>query len=245
MKAIQGKTKTKITVVIMSVAIAVLSFFATWQIRSVSVNRENQKTPELARAEELQKQLKVQLENEDKLQKELEEQRKTIEQLRNQNADEQYKAMKTQLDKAEMLAGLTAVTGKGVTVVLDDTEKKVVTEGDPNNYIIHDSDVLQVLNELRDAGAEALSINGERILATTEVRCAGSVISANNRRIGAPFTIKAIGDPQKLSAALNLRNGVADNMRQWGIKVTISQQDQLTVEAYKGGVQFEYAKRAE
>ncbi len=238
------KTKARITVLILSLAIAVLSFFATWQIRSVSANRETQKTPELARAEELQKQLTAELENSAKLQQEVEEQRKTIAQLRAQDPDEQSQALQGQLDKAEMMAGLATVEGEGVTVLLDDAKGQALT-GDPNNYIIHDSDILQVLNELRDAGAEALSINGERILATTEIRCAGSVLSANNQRIAAPFTIQAIGDPQKLSAALNLRNGVADNLRQWGIQVEVTQRDKIIIEGYKGGMQFEYAQRTE
>ena len=64
-------------------------------------------------------------------------------------------------------------------------------------YIIHDEDLLRVLNELCAAGAEAISINDQRIVATTEVRCAGPTVSVNNVRSAPPYVIKAIGNPKK------------------------------------------------
>ena len=93
-----------------------------------------------------------------------------------------------------MVAGLTDVEGPGVSVILNDSKAENTT-GDEADYLIHDSDLLSVINELRDAGAQAISFNGERILATSEVRCAGSVVMVNGKRFAAPFIIYAIGDP--------------------------------------------------
>ena len=96
------------------------------------------------------------------------------------------------------LAGLTSVEGGGVQVTLSDsTQTNNLTEN-ANAYVIHDLDILQVINELRDAGAEAISLNGERVVSTSEVRYAGSTVSINNNRYAAPFVIKAIGDPTNL-----------------------------------------------
>lgn len=66
----------------------------------------------------------------------------------------------------------------GVTIILEDSSQANVT-GNEADYLIHDNDLLSVINELRSAGAEAISLNGERILATSEVRCTGAVVTVN------------------------------------------------------------------
>ena len=70
-------------------------------------------------------------------------------------------------------------------------------------YIIHDDDLLRVINELRAAGAEAIAINGERIVAMSEIRCAGPTLSVNNNRSAPPYEIKAIGNPNNLEVRSN------------------------------------------
>lgn len=75
--------------------------------------------------------------------------------------------------------------GPGVTIILEDSSQANVT-GNEADYLIHDNDLLSVINELRSAGAEAISLNGERILATSEVRCTGAVVTVNGRRYAAP-----------------------------------------------------------
>lgn len=157
------------------------------------------------------------------------------------SGDEGSEALKTELEQMEITAGLTDVEGPGVTVVLEDSTQANVT-GDEADYLIHDNDLLSVLNELRDAGAEAISLNGERILATSEVRCTGAVVTVNGRRYAAPYVIFAIGDPDTLYSALTMRNGVVDILSQWGITVRVTASDQLLIPAYSGTVDYQYAK---
>ena len=116
------------------------------------------------------------------------------------------------------------------------------TTADPSYYIIHDNDILQVVNELRDAGAEALSINGERLLATSEIRCAGSIVSVNNNRYAAPYVICAIGDPAAMSSALSMRGGVIDQLSIWDIQVDVQQSEEVLIRAYTGKTTFQYAQ---
>ena len=73
--------------------------------------------------------------------------------------------------------------GPGVTVEMNDAQKPVGSGQDPNLFIIHDDDILAVVNELFAAGAEAMCINGQRVVATTEVRCVGPVIMVNGNRV--------------------------------------------------------------
>lgn len=166
-----------------------------------------------------------------------------LERYRQQAAsgDEGSEALKTELEQMEITAGLTDVEGPGVTVVLEDSTQANVT-GDEADYLIHDNDILSVINELRSAGAEAISLNGERILATSEVRCTGAVVTVNGRRYAAPYVIFAIGDPDTLYSALTMRNGVVDILSQWGITVRVTASDQLLIPAYSGTVDYQYAK---
>ena len=154
------------------------------------------------------------------------------------SGDEGSEALKTELEQMEITAGLTDVEGPGVTVVLEDSTQANVT-GDEADYLIH-----SVINELRSAGAEAISLNGERILATSEVRCTGAVVTVNGRRYAAPYVIFAIGDPDTLYSALTMRNGVVDILSQWGITVRVTASDQLLIPAYSGTVDYQYAKPA-
>ena len=152
-------------------------------------------------------------------------------------------ALAAELEQMEITAGLTDVEGPGVTVVLEDSAQANVT-GNEADYLIHDNDLLSVINELRSAGAEAISLNGERILATSEVRCTGAVVTVNGRRYASPYVLFAIGDADTLYSALTMRNGVVDILGQWGINVRVSVSDQLLIPAYSGTVDYQYARPA-
>ena len=150
-------------------------------------------------------------------------------------------ALKTELEQLEITAGRTDVEGPGVTVILEDSTQGNVT-GDEADYLIHDNDLLSVVNELRSAGAEAISLNGERLLASSEIRCTGAVVTVNGRRYAAPYIIFAIGDPDTLYSALTMRNGVVDVLGQWGISVKVTVNDLLLIPKYSGTVEYRYAK---
>lgn len=152
--------------------------------------------------------------------------------------------MKNELNRAEMIAGLTDVEGSGISVVLKDGTSQNAGAGviyDESYGIVHDSYVLMFLNELRAAGAEALSINDERILATSEIRCAGPTISINNTKKAAPFEIKAIGDPDTLENALKMPGGAIDQSKFYGIDVTVKRSSKLEIKKYTGSSTFKYA----
>lgn len=147
-------------------------------------------------------------------------------------------------DEVRMRAGLTPLVGPGVIVRLDDSSKKAKTGENPNLYLIHDDDLLKVINELRAAGAEAISVNGQRLTGTSEIRCAGPTLSVNNVRSAPPFEVRAIGDVSALAQALKMRGGVADTLKVWGIELDIQESDDVSIPAYKGALTYTYAKEA-
>lgn len=142
----------------------------------------------------------------------------------------------------KMGAGVVPVQGPGIVVVIDDSKRPTKPGENPNLYLIHDDDILKVINELWAAGAEAISINEQRLIASSEVRCAGPTLSVNNTRYSPPYEIRAIGEPQTLENSLRMRGGVMETLQFWGIQVTVKKQEIVNVPAYKGTFRFEYAK---
>ena len=142
-----------------------------------------------------------------------------------------------------ILAGLTDVKGSGVTITVSDSGETIFQ--DPEMSVIHDEDILSIINELFDADAEAVSVNGERIVATSEIRCAGSTISINNNRYSQPYVIKAIGDPSNLKSAVTMKDGIAETLSYYGIEISIEENESLVVEAYKNNQKFIYATPVE
>ena len=100
------------------------------------------------------------------------------------------------------------------------------------DYIIHDADITGILNELRSNGAEAISINGERILGTSKLVCAGPTIFLNKSRYPPPYVIKAIGDPDTLYNAIDQLPNVAI-MRIYGIRVDIRKEYDMVIDKYR------------
>ncbi|GBG56234.1 hypothetical protein SPFL3102_03766 [Sporomusaceae bacterium FL31] len=139
-------------------------------------------------------------------------------------------------------AGVVALQGPGVIVTIDDSKRPSKPGENPNLYLIHDDDILKVINELWAAGAEAISINDQRLIASSEIRCAGPTLSVNNTRYSPPYDIRAIGEPQTLENALKMRGGVVETLQFWGIQVNIKNSDEVLVPAYKGTFRFEFAK---
>ena len=173
--------------------------------------------------------------------------RELLLQLSPKNADTEILVdyQKREIVRLKAFAGDFEMHGKGIKLVLDDSKIASKPGENPNLYIIHDDDLLRVINELRAAGAEAIAINGERIVAMSEIRCAGPTLSVNNNRSAPPYEIKAIGNPNNLESALKLRGGVLENFKFWGIQADLSQSDDIVIPAFKGRKSFEYAKIAE
>ena len=153
------------------------------------------------------------------------------------------------LAKAQFLAGLTDVKGPGVVVTLNDSKTPLpagmpagILGATPPN-IIHDTDIGQVVNELKAAGAEAISVNDQRLVAVSPIRCAGPTIFVNNTPQTPPYVIKAIGDPRTLSTALSISGGIADQIQHFDpamFKVVKSPKP-LLIAAYSGGIEPKYA----
>jgi uncharacterized protein YlxW (UPF0749 family) len=161
------------------------------------------------------------------------------------NRSDVSKNLNQDLQETKLFAGLSEVTGPGVVVTLSDSKKDRLIGVDPQSYLVHDRDIRDVVNELRAAGAEAITVNGQRITVSSSIRCAGPIVLINQDEMATPFVIQAIGDPDKLLSALNIHNGVLDQIRTFGPDMARSEKKtQLRLPAFAGKTQLKYAKPA-
>ena len=164
------------------------------------------------------------------------------------------KLLSADLQKANLLAGLAAVTGPGVVVTLRDSKNPPPKPADMSResyielvkyYQIHDEDIQRVINELRAAGAEAIAVNDQRVVATTAVRCVGPVVMVNNVQTnGSPVHIQAIGDPETLSSALTMTNGVNSTFVNDPTMFSLDKAKNVTLPAFAGATPLRFAQAA-
>lgn len=215
-----------------------LGFAVSVQMKSVRVGNLSQSSA--VRNEELQKMLTAEKERTASLQDQINQMQDTIDNYRTsiEQTGSAFSGLEAELENAENLAGLTDVYGPGVEVTL--TDAKAPDGAIASEFILHDADVRSVVNELLAAGAEAISINGERVVSTTAIRCVGPVILVNDVRSNIPFVIKAIGDPAVLENALNMNGGIISELRSWNFGVDIKKLDKIEMAAYTGKVRFRF-----
>lgn len=146
---------------------------------------------------------------------------------------EASKLLEQELEEQNNLLGKNSVKGNGILITLTDT----------NNQKISSEDLRALLNELRLAGAEAISINGQRIVYDSYVvDIGGTYISVNGQRIVSPYEVKAIGDPTYLESGLSKKQfGYIDTKTGEGKDVSLKRQNNITIDKYDGDLNMEYA----
>ncbi|MGE5599484.1 MAG: DUF881 domain-containing protein [Bacteroidota bacterium] len=148
--------------------------------------------------------------------------------------------LQAEMQRTLVLAGLTPVSGPGVVITIDDSSRPARPGEDPEFFLIHDEDLLRTVNELRAAGAEAIAINGQRIVGSTAIRCVGPNILINTHQVAPPYVIEAIGEQNDLMQT-NMRGGVLDFLRSFGYKAEIVAKDQIDIPAYTGSLGGNFA----
>ena len=161
--------------------------------------------------------------------------------------DAQVGAAQAQGDPLLAPAGLTAVTGPGISVVLDDakTGPGNLSATDQNELVVHQSDLQAVVNALWAGGAEAMTVAGQRIIATSAVRCVGNTLLLNGQVFSPPFRVQAIGPSGPMQEALNHSAGVTlfkQAAKYYGLGYTVESLGGLTLPAYTGSINLSYAK---
>lgn len=162
------------------------------------------------------------------------------------DSDELKKSLQEELALYEQICGVTDVEGEGVVVSIDDGTRDLYYEGENvNNLLVHDSDLLTIINDLNAAGAEAISLNGQRIINTTEIACSGYTVRVNQQFYARPFEIQAIGDSKRLAAALIGPDGYGTLLKEWGLIVKVAIKDRILIPKISEEKNLKYVSKSE
>lgn len=185
--------------VMLVLALAGLLFTANARLARSGEGRHTENVTELVRGE-----IEAATQRVEDLQTEVDARRAEVEQLVDSRSDAIDTGDPVVAARTGVAAGATAVTGPGVVVVLDDAPANSQYGADvrPDSLVVHQQDLEAVINALWAGGAEAMTLQDQRVLSTTAFRCVGNVLSLHGRVYSPPYQVQAIGDPDRLLAAL-------------------------------------------
>lgn len=151
-----------------------------------------------------------------------------------QSNQETKKLVDEELAQVNMNLGTTTVQGEGIEITLRDTEDEDIRK-------ITSDDLLLIVNSLKNAGAEAISINEERIVNMSDiVDINGTFIKVNGQRISEPYIVKAIGNQSYLESALIGNGGPVDEMKKLEQDVSVEKSNKIKIEKYNKDIKMKY-----
>ncbi len=232
--------------IIVSITIGLMSFMMIYvMLIQINIVKEyDGEEIELMREAELKETLASYKEKYEEVNNELIDTNAKIEEYQKDEKSEEdaIALLEEEVEQKKMLLGLTDVQGEGVIITLGNA---VDDEGNEIREVTPD-DLVDLINELRMAGAEAISINGQRIVAKSDVVIIKNYIfHINGERTTAPFTIKAIGDIKYLQSALNIKGGYIDTMSVNGHEIKMTTESNLVIGKYTGKMNLNYVKDEE
>lgn len=215
-------------------------------IQFKTVNNSNTTVSQTLTSNDLRDQALRWKEKYDKAVNDLEKSSKQLEEIRLKSVqnDETSINKEEEIKLDNILLGLTDVKGDGLIITLKDNNSITSSNLDPLDnieyYLVHAGDLVTVVNDLRNAGAEAISINGQRITNSTAIYCAGNVVKVNGEKISSPIEIKAIGSPELLYGSLTIPGGYLQIMEETGVIVDVRKASNITINKFEGIISAEY-----
>ena len=165
-----------------------------------------------------------------------------IEEYKNERVSDEKTAqlLESELEQLKESLGKTDVEGEGIVIQLTDMEGTELAEG-IIVYRIEDDDLLVIVNQLLAAGAEAISINGHRIISTSSIADIGvEFIRVNSKPIQSPYVINAIGDPDYLKGAVSGKGGRVTELKEIGHETSVVESKKIEIEKYNGEIDSKY-----
>jgi uncharacterized protein YlxW (UPF0749 family) len=147
-----------------------------------------------------------------------------------------------QLRTADLVSGLTAVQGPGLRVVLDDSDLTTAPSGNINDLVIHSQDIQAAVNALWRSGAEAISIDGERLVSTSAVLCVGNTLLLNGTVHSPPYTIDAVGAASSRFEADPLVRRLHADATTFRLRFAVDEVGELVLPAFTGAITTHFAR---
>lgn len=236
------KIKTKVVLLVFSLFIGIL-ISSQVEVNVIAVESESLKSIEtyLTQIDRTQEEI-IKL---NEMIKDKEKELKLLMESDNKN-NNLVSLLQEDIEANKIHSGFSDMEGPGIKIIMYDNMEYDIIGLDVNDDIIHDIDILNILNDLKIAGAEALSINNQRVISTTEIKCGGPIIRINGKSYATPFVIRAIGDPSQLMAAITAPGTYGDilkNVYQLHFEPAIN--ENVFIPSYDGNLKYTYAKPVE
>ena len=227
----KGKITLTITIAIACIALTFIMF-----MQFKIVNQTDITSIETMRATELQTELANWKSKYQEVEKQYEEVTAKINEYKNNSQEniQNGELLKNELEQVELAQGKTDVQGQGIVITLRDTNDEFTKN-------ITADDLLLIVNSLKLAGAEAISINDERIINMTDiVNITDTFIKINGQRVLAPYIIKAIGNQSYLESALMGNGGQVDTLQKNGQDVSVEKDNKIKITKYNKDITYKY-----
>lgn len=149
-----------------------------------------------------------------------------------------------ELEKNKALLGYSEVIGPGISFTITDGKDDVNEEFDDfklrMDRTFHNTDMIRLLNELKNVGAEAISVNGQRVMTNTEIYCSWAFLKINGVNLPEPFYIDVIGDKENIKKYISSDDSYVKTLMFRGINIRFDEKDELKIPAYTGKLQVNY-----
>lgn len=176
----------------------------------------------------------------------IEDAKRLLEDYENSSERQTKKLIKEKLsnekDDFSIFAGLGEVKGKGVRIVVDDGTRDLFEGEDINNVLVHDIDIILIINELKRCKAEAIAVNGHRISPSTSIVCSGYTVRMDGITYARPFEITAIGDSRRIASDLLAPDGYGTSLKDFGVIFSLEYVDEVIIPAAESMQNFKYAQ---
>ena len=230
----KGKIAVSITVGVVSFVLMAVMFMQfkvinQTDITSIETMRESELTTELASWKQRYEEAKEKYED---TQTKLEEYKNSA-----KSSAESQQLINDEWEQANLILGKTDVEGEGIVVTINDATESKATDVAK----IKADNLLLIVNSLKQAGAEAISINDQRVINMSDIVYINETfIKVNQQRILTPYVIKAIGISSRLESALLGNGGYAEGLKQLGHDVNIEKLNRITINKYDGEIESKY-----
>ncbi len=231
----KGKVIMIVTIGIICILLTSVMFLQFKSVQVIEASGVGQK-----RETELRTEYSTLKDKSSEMKQQLEEIQNTTKEYTDQSSDVQatMDLLKSDVDKARCDLGYTDVKGPGIILTIADGKNAA----NDKEQVITYNDLIMAINELKYAGAEAISLNDERVVNNSFVANISEYMVMNDNRISGPYTIKVIGDSKNLESVINIKGGIKDYLESYNKQISYTVENEVYINKYNGNIEINFGE---
>lgn len=231
----RGKVIMIVTIGIICILLTSVMFLQFKSVQVIEASGVSQK-----RETELRTEYSTLKDKSNEMKQQLEEIQKTTKEYTDQSSDVQatIDLLKSDVEKARCDLGYTDVKGPGIILTISDGKDAA----NDKEQVVTYNDLIMAINELKYAGAEAISLNDERVVNNSFVANISEYMVMNDNRISGPYTIKVIGDSKDLESVINIKGGIKDYLESYNKQISYTVENEVYINKYNGNVEINFGE---